>query len=62
MSDRPFNLAQLAQRWQCSERHVRDMIGAGKLKAFRHGQSLRIPMQAVREVEVSAGNGKSKSS
>ena len=35
MPERPFTPAQLAEHWQCSERHVRNMIAAGKIEAFQ---------------------------
>jgi excisionase family DNA binding protein len=42
----------LAAEWGCSERHVRNLINRGQLRAFRlGGKLLRIPAEAVREVE-----------
>ncbi|MBD3844232.1 helix-turn-helix domain-containing protein [Bosea sp. SSUT16] len=42
----------LAERWQCSERHIRNQIAAGRLRAFRvGGKLLRISMDAVEEYE-----------
>jgi excisionase family DNA binding protein len=51
IGERPFTTRQLADRWQCSERHLRDLIGAGKLPAFRVGRMYRVPAWAVREAE-----------
>lgn len=31
---------ELADRWQCSERHVRNLINRGELRAFRLGGKL----------------------
>lgn len=42
----------LAEYWSCSERHVRNLIEHGELRAFRLGQKLlRIPLEAVDEYE-----------
>ena len=38
-----YTPATLAERWGCSERHVRNLVRRGKLAAFRIGQrGLRI--------------------
>jgi len=43
----------LAERWGCSGKQVRNMILAGKLRAFRIGERLiRIPAAAVEEFEA----------
>src|ERR1700730_4121719 len=47
-----YTPAALALRWQCSERHVRNLVAKGKLRAFRLGGKLiRIPIEAVEEME-----------
>jgi excisionase family DNA binding protein len=47
---RVFTPATLAQEWGCSERHVRNLVAAGQLRAFRLGSKLlRIPAEAVEE-------------
>ena len=54
MEDRPRPLTpeMLAERWDCAPRHVRDLIKAGKLRAFWIGNRLpRIPFDAVEEFE-----------
>lgn len=52
MNDRPLLPRQLAERWGCSERHVRNLIAAGQLRHFRlGGRLLRIPASAVEEYE-----------
>lgn len=49
---RPLTPTMLAERWHCSERHVRNQIAAGKLRAFRvGGRLLRISIDAVEEYE-----------
>src|SRR2546423_13533497 len=49
---RAYTPAALALRWQCSERHVRNLVAKGKLRAFRlGGKLLRIPVEAVEEME-----------
>ena len=48
----PLTPEMLAQLWQCSARHVRNLINNGQLRAFRlGGKLLRIPVEAVREFE-----------
>ncbi|MBV9589229.1 MAG: helix-turn-helix domain-containing protein [Hyphomicrobiales bacterium] len=50
-----FTPRQVADRWQCSERHVRNLIRVGTLRSFRiGGKLLRIAEDAVREVECQA--------
>ena len=44
--------SDLARRWQCSERHVRNLIATGDLPAFRlGGKLLRISQAAVERFE-----------
>lgn len=55
MSDHPpvYTPSTLAERWQCSERHVRNMIADGKLQAFRlGGKLLRIRPSEVAQIEA----------
>lgn len=41
MSDvKVFTPATLAKRWECSERHIRNLINEGKLGCFRLGGKL----------------------
>lgn len=42
MIQRPFTPAELAERWACSERHVRGLISKGALSAFRVGHLWRM--------------------
>ncbi|WP_410010542.1 excisionase family DNA-binding protein [Phyllobacterium zundukense] len=47
-----FTPRTLAQRWQCSERHVRTMIATGELPSFRlGGKLLRIRAEEVDLIE-----------
>src|ERR1700758_3590784 len=49
---RSFTPAELAREWQCSERHTRNLVAKGQLRAFRlGGKLLRIPLEAVEEME-----------
>jgi excisionase family DNA binding protein len=57
--------AMLAERWQCSERHVRNLIARGELPCFRLGQKLlRINIQHVEafECRTTASDGSTESS
>lgn len=48
--------AMLAERWDCSERHVRNMITSGELPAFRlGGKLLRIRREDVEAFECQTG-------
>lgn len=45
-----FTPAMLAEEWHCSERHIRNLVASGQLRAFRlGGKLLRIPTEAVEE-------------
>jgi excisionase family DNA binding protein len=47
-----FTPAMLAKEWACSERHIRNLVAAGQLRAFRlGGKLLRIPQDAVEEFQ-----------
>lgn len=39
--DRPLTVAQLAERWSCSRRHIYNLIERGELHIFRAGGTLR---------------------
>src|SRR4029079_14350922 len=65
METRVFSPETLAARWNCSPRHVRNLINDGALAAFRLGRKLlRISLLAVEEFEKCqmTENGKSESS
>lgn len=52
MINRPLLPREVAERWGCSERHVRNLIANGQLGHFRVGERLlRIPAAAVEEYE-----------
>lgn len=40
MSDRPYSVRQLAERWGCSEKHIYNLINRGELPTFRAGGTL----------------------
>ena len=48
---RMFTARMLAERWVCSERAVRALIAWGGLKTVRLGRLVRIPEDALLEVE-----------
>lgn len=48
---RPLTPDMLAERWQCSAETVRQMVHRGELRGFRVGRMIRIPWDAVEEVE-----------
>lgn len=51
-ANRPLLPREVAERWGCSERHVRNLIARGQLGHFRVGSRLlRIPAAAVEEYE-----------
>jgi excisionase family DNA binding protein len=50
-SPRHHTVADLAERWQVSERTVRRLIENGKLRAMRIGNQLRVADDALRRFE-----------
>jgi len=47
-----FTPAALAREWACSERHIRNLVAAGQLRAFRlGGKLLRITAEAAEEFQ-----------
>src|SRR5215467_10796610 len=64
---RSYTPAALALEWQCSERHIRNLVTKGHLRAFRlGGKLLRIPVEAVEEMErcpaIASGGSENDSS
>lgn len=51
MTGKPYTVATLAARWQCSEQHIRDIIHKNELACFRAGRLIRIPAAEVERVE-----------
>src|SRR5690242_2667372 len=52
-----FTPAKLAMRWECSERHVRNLISSGQLPCFRlGGKLLRIKQEDVERFECQTGD------
>ena len=49
--DRPYSIAKIADRWDCSQQHVRKLIERGELPAFRIGRLFRVNASAVRAYE-----------
>ena len=53
---RALSPAKLAERWLCSERHIRNLIDRGELPAFRLGGKLyRIRTEDVEVFECQGG-------
>lgn len=49
---RVYTPRTLAQRWHCSDQHVRNLIARGDLKAFRaRGKLLQISVEEVEDFE-----------
>jgi len=44
---RPYSIAQLADRWGCSDSMIRKLINQGQLTCFRIGTLIRIPASEV---------------
>lgn len=54
---RPFSPKSLAEHWECSERHVRNLIARGEIRAFRlGGKLLRIAWDEVDRFEREGGS------
>lgn len=49
---RPLSVAQLAERWECSQGLVRKLIREGRLQSFRPGQLIRISAAEVERYEL----------
>lgn len=56
MTDRPFSVATLAERWGCSKRHISNMVKRGELTAFRIGKQMRFKPEEVGRVECGTGS------
>lgn len=51
-----YTPATLADHWQCSERHIRNLIASGELPSFRlGGKLLRIKGEEVEKFECQSG-------
>ncbi|VVT04753.1 helix-turn-helix domain-containing protein [Rhizobium sp. EC-SD404] len=42
-----FTPDTLAERWQCSPQHIRDLVKRGELPCFRVGRLIRITVETV---------------
>ena len=47
----PFTVRSLAERWECSEGTVRNLLSNQVLRHFRVGQLIRIPAEEVARLE-----------
>jgi excisionase family DNA binding protein len=55
--DRAYTPKMLAERWMCSEQHIRNLVDRGELPAFRlGGKLLRIRGEDVEAFECQTGN------
>ncbi len=52
MTARPYTPRTLAERWGCSDRHIRDLIKKNKLPAFKVGSLVRIGADVVERIEA----------
>ncbi|WP_376743122.1 excisionase family DNA-binding protein [Paradevosia shaoguanensis] len=52
----PFTVEALAERWECSGQHIRDLVAQGKIGAFRVGRLIRIPVAEVIAFEARIGH------
>jgi excisionase family DNA binding protein len=53
MTDRAaYSVAQLAERWGCSDGHLYGMIRRGELHAFNLGTLLRVRVEEVEQIET----------
>jgi excisionase family DNA binding protein len=48
---RPYSIAQLADRWGCSDSMIRKLINQGELQTFRIGALIRISAAEVERYE-----------
>lgn len=59
---KPYTVAALAERWDCSTSHVYDLIGKGRLRFFTlGGRRYRIPADEVDRWESAGGDTRSES-
>lgn len=49
--DKPLTIAQIAERWGCSDETVRSLVKSGRLPGFRVGRMMRVPLRYVLEME-----------
>ena len=46
-----FTPETLAERWNCTDAHIRNLCGKDKIPNFRLGRLYRIPSEVVLEIE-----------
>ncbi len=54
--DKPFTPETLAERWECTPKHIRALTKRGELPHFTLGKLIRIPAECVRKIEHGASN------
>ena len=54
-AQKPYTPITLAERWDCSSQHIRDLIDEGAIPCFRLGKLIRIPAAWVDQYEQAAG-------
>jgi hypothetical protein len=58
---KPYTPETLAAEWQCTARHIRNLVNTGELRGFRLGDRLlRIPQSAVEVPKYSIGRLKGR--
>lgn len=55
--DKPFDVEAAAQHLGCSAAHVRRLCADGKIRHFRLGKLIRIPVAALAELGECASSG-----
>lgn len=53
---RPYSVAQLAERWDCSQGLIRKLIRNGELQPFTLGTLIRITAAEVQRFEAQTAN------
>ncbi|WP_417795876.1 helix-turn-helix domain-containing protein [Terasakiella pusilla] len=51
LNKRPFTPKELAKRWQCSEKHIRDLARNGELPCFKVGRMYRFTAHDIEAYE-----------
>ena len=55
MTEKPYTPETLAQRWECSPRHIRLLTQRGRIPHFKLGSLIRIPVEEVERFEKCGG-------
>jgi len=51
MSKAAYRPAELAERWDCSEGHIYNLLRSGEVMGFKAGRAWRVPLEEVARVE-----------